>query len=262
MSIYIIASIIILLSALACYAFISQAIEKKRIQKQRLLMTLTTKHRNFMHMLNGFPPNFLTTELLSLIYRALINTCEQLSKIEPNNSRYQNEMALFDNQLSTLAQNNNVQSVQLDDPQQMKDIRQHLQELQHFVLQQQALKTINKKATNTYLDQIKRLAIQMTVDSYIFSAKQAQQNGKIRLAIHYFTLAKKQLAAENSTHNYDKQIIQMDTLLSKLEEKAAIATEVNSPSESPKKDDASKEWDTFNKKEKDDKEWKKKQVYD
>jgi len=261
MSLYIVITLIVLLSALACYAFISQAIEKKRIQKQRILMTLKTKQRNFVHLINGFPPNFLTHDLLALIYRALIDTCEQLSKIEPKDSLHLDDVALYTNQLDALPKNNAIQRARVDNPQAMKDIRQHLQELQHFLAQQEALKVINKVQLVAYIDQINRLALQMSVDAYLFQAKQAQQIGKLRLAIHFFLLAKKMLAAENTTHSFDKQITQLNSIIEKLEEKVQINGEGTPAAEQSAtlSDPTAKEWENFAPP--DDK-WKKKQIYD
>jgi type II secretory pathway pseudopilin PulG len=260
MPIFIVVIIVALLIALAAYAFISQSIEKKRVQKQRILMTLKTKQRNFVHLINGFPPNFLTNDLLSLIYRALIDTCEQLSKIEPKEQRHQDDVTLYTNQLDALPKNTPAQRARVENPQVMKDIRQHLQELQHFLIQQESIKAINKVQFSAYIDQIKRLALQMSVDAYLYHAKQAQQAGKLRLAIHYFNLAKKLLTAENASRAYDKQIAQLDGIIGKLEEKAQIngepeATVQNSATGEP----AAKEWDNFAVPED---AWKKKQIYD
>ncbi|MFO1388053.1 hypothetical protein [Cellvibrio sp.] len=253
------AAIVILLSALACYAFISQSIEKKMIQKQRILMTLKTKQRNLVHLINGFPPNFLTTELLSLIYRALIDACEQLSKIEPKDPRHLDDITLYTNQLGTLPKTNSAQRPRVDNPQQMKEIRQHLQELQHFLAQQEALKIINKVQLGAYTDQVKRLSLQMAVDAYLYHAKLAQQAGKLRLAIHYFTLAKKLLIAENTTRAYDKQIAQLDDITAKLEEKARLANEAPAEIETAP-DTENKRKDVIAADDMDS--WKKKQIYD
>lgn len=254
-------AIVVLLSALACYAFISQSIEKKRVQKQRILMTLKTKQRNLVHLINGFPPNFLTAELLSLIYRALIDTCEQLSKIEPKDQRHLDDITLYTNQLGTLPKNNVTQRARVDNPQAMKEIRQHLGELQHFLTQQEALKVINKVQLGAYMDQVKRLSLQMAVDAYLYHAKQAQQAGKLRLAIHYFTLAKKLLIAENTTRGYDKQIAQLEEITRKLEEKAQLTGEAPTPvANTATEDPAAKEWEKFTPPGGDA--WKKKQVYD
>jgi hypothetical protein len=260
MSIFIVVIIVVLLIALAAYAFISQAIEKKRVQKQRILMTLKTKQRNFVHLINGFPPNFLTTDLLSLIYRALIDTCEQLSKIEPKEQRHQDDITLYTNQLDALPKNTVAQRARVENPQAMKDIRQHLQELQHFLVQQESIKAINKVQFSAYIDQIKRLALQMSVDAYLYHAKQAQQAGKLRLAIHYFGLARKLLTTENASRAYDKQIAQLDAIISKLEEKAQINGEPEVAAQNASSDEpADKEWDNFKTPED---AWKKKQIYD
>lgn len=260
MPIFIIVIIVTLLFALAAYAFISQSIEKKRVQKQRILATLKTKQRNFVHLINGFPPNFLTTDLLSLIYRALIDTCEQLSKIEAKEQRHQDDITLYTNQLDALSKNATAQRARVDNPQVMKDIRQHLLELQHFLVQQESTKVINKVQFGAYIDQIKRLALQMSVDAYLFHAKQAQQAGKFRLAIHYFSLAKKLLSAENASRAYDKQLAQLDAITTKLEEKAQIHGEPEAAVKNPATGEpAAKEWDKFTGPED---AWKKKQIYD
>jgi hypothetical protein len=261
MPIFILIIIVALVLALAGYAFISQSIEKRRIQRQRILMTLKTKHRNLIHLINGFPPNFLTHDLLSLMYRALIDTCEQLSKVEPNDPRHLDDITLYTNQLDTLPKNTAAQRARVDNPQQMKDIRQHLQELVHFLTQQEALKVINNVQFVAYMDQVKRLSLQMSVDAYLYNAKQAQQNGKLRLAIHFFSLAKKSLTAENATRIYDKQIVQLDAITAKLEEKAQIKGEPVDAGQSPAAGDTSaKEWDKFTPPS--EEAWKKKQIYD
>lgn len=260
MSIYIVITVIVLLSALACYAFISQSIEKKRVQQQRILMTLKTRQRNFVHLINGIPPNFLTNDLSGLIYRALIDTCEQLSKIEPKEPRHLNDVTLYTNQLDALAKNNSAQRTRVESPQAMKEIRQHLQELQNFLTQQEAAKIINKVQFSAYVDQINRLVLQMAVDAYIFQAKQAQQIGKLRLAIHFFLLAKKMLAGDNATRTYDKQIAQLDGIIAKLEEKAQIKGDAPDPSPSNTPNNpSSKEWEQYTPA---DEKWKKKQIYD
>jgi hypothetical protein len=141
----------------------------------------------------------------------------------------------------------------------MKDIRQHLQELQHFLVQQEALKIINKVQFSAYIDQIKRLSLQMSVDSYLYQAKQAQQAGKLRLAIHYFSLAKKMLTVENASRAYDKQIIQLESILNKLEEKAQLTGEPADAAQNTPQAESAKEWENFTPPTDN---WKKKQVYD
>ncbi|RYY75977.1 MAG: hypothetical protein EOO52_00130 [Gammaproteobacteria bacterium] len=259
MSIFIVVTIVVLLIALAGYAFISQSIEKKRAQRQRILMALKTKQRNFVHLINGFPPNFLASDLLGLIYRALIDTCEQLSKVEPKEQRHLDDINLYTNQLDALPKSNPAQRPRIENPQAMKEIRQHLLELQNFLIQQEASRNINKVQFGAYIDQIKRLSLQMSVDAHLYQGKQAQQAGKLRLAIHFFTLAKKMLTAENASRTYDKQIAQLDSILHKLEEKAQINNEPADVTHASQQPEVAKEWDNFTPPTDN---WKKKQVYD
>lgn len=267
MSIYIAASVILLLVLLATYALISQAIERKRVQRQRLLTALKVRQRNFRHMLSGFPPRFLSNDLNSLIYRALIDICEQLHKLEPEDGAHAADLQLLTDQLNALKQTPPTQRVKLENLQQIKEIRQHLQELYRFVSQQETLKVITKIQAAAFTDQIKRLALQSAVDGYVAQAKKAQQIGKLRLAIHYYTLARKQLLPENSGHIYDKQIAQLSALITRLEEKAKnrkgadtdIDGELPADGEpSQNSGSLNKEWEKFG----DEDEWKKKQLYD
>jgi hypothetical protein len=259
MSIFIVVTIIVLLFALAGYAFISQSIEKKRVQRQRILMALKTKHRNLVYLINGFPPNFLTVDLLGLIYRAVINTSEQLGKIEPKEQRHLDDITLYTNQLGALPKSSPAQRPRIENPQTMKEIRQHLQEVQHFLVQQETAKLISKVQLGAYIDQIKRLSMQMSVDAYLYYAKQAQQAGKLRLAIHYFTLAKKTLTTENASRAYDKQITQLESIISKLEEKTQVSGEPNEAIQGTTQPETAKEWENFTPPTDD---WKKKQMYD
>lgn len=267
MSIYIVSSIILLLVLLAAYALISQAIERRRVHQKRLLTALKVRQRNFRHMLTGFPPHFLSSDLTAVVYRALIDTCEQLNKLEPHDATHAADLQLLTDQLNAIKQTANTQRVRLENPEQIKEIRQHLQELYRFVAQQEALKALTKVQAAAFTDQIKRLALQSSVDGHIAQAKKAQQLGKPRLAVHYYGLARKLLLPENANHAYDKQIAQLSALIDKLEQKATQQTtaDVNSEEKMSAEEDPNKaptslnkEWDKFG----DEDEWKKKQLYD
>src|SRR5690606_20900104 len=129
MSIYIISAILALLVLLVSYVFISNTLEKRRVQRQRLVTALKIRERNFRYMISGFPPHFLSADLNSLVYRALIETCEQLAKLEPRESSHQTDAALFSSQLTAIKHTQPDQRVRLENPTQVKEIRQHLQEL-------------------------------------------------------------------------------------------------------------------------------------
>lgn len=266
MSAYIIAGIFLLLILLAGYSFLSHSIEKKRIQRQRLITALRARRNSFRDLVTGFPTGFLSNDLTALLYRALIDCCEQLSRIEPNDPIHAENLNLYSNLLASQKEAPVHNKVRLNNPTQIKEASHLLQELQKFVMQQSIQKLINTVQTEVYTEQINRLMLQMAVDGHVFNARQAQQIGKIRLAVHHYALARKALTAGNSSHAFDKQITQLDTVIAKLQEKTEIASEgqsTSTPSTPPKmsldSDQTSKEWKQF---EEENEKWKKKSIYD
>jgi len=254
MPIYVIVMIIVFLSALAGYALVSQSIEKHRAKKQRALMILKTRHRNLMRMISSFPQHFLPDDLINMTYRAAVDICEQLHELEPDNSKYPAEVIEFNSLIKETAETEApAKKVTISNPQQIKEIRLRLEDLHEFVVQQQTLTLINFAQAEVYKEQIKQLEVQMAVDETPNQAKLAQEGGKLRLAIHYFTLAKKQFVSENANQTFDKQIAQVDAAINKIEAEIAASDDG-----APMSEAASKEWDNFNKQ---DDGWQKKQNY-
>lgn len=266
MSAYVIAGIFLLLILLAGYLFLSHSIEKKRVQRQRLITALRARRNSFRDLATSFPNGFLSNDLTGLLYRALIDCCEQLSRIEPNEPTHAENLSLYSNLLASQKETAAQNKVRLDNPQQIKEANHLLQELHKFVMQQSAQNLINQVQTEAYTDQINRLILQITVDGHIFNARQAQQIGKVRLAVHHYSLARKALAADNRGHMFDKQIAQLDTVMAKLQEKVEVHGETaatDEPATAPKtpanSDQTSKEWKQF---EEENEKWKKKSIYD
>lgn len=272
MTVHYLAIALILLLMLAGYLFLSHSIQKRRIRRQRLLTALKARRNSFRDLVDGFPKGFLTQDLTNLLYRSLIDICEQLTRLESKEPGHAEQLAFYTSQLSAQQNSENQAKVRLDNPEQVREARHLLQELYKFVQQQSQLKLINKIQTEAYTDQIKRLVLQMGVDNHLFNARQAQQIGKLRLAIHHYGLARKLLVNENGSHGFDKQIAQLDSVIAKLQEKAQSQTAKTATPETPAEHQpapapisttsepaTSKEWDRFAE-ETDG--WKKKQLYD
>lgn len=260
-SVVIISIIIVLIVALVSYASISQTIATRRKQKKRLLSALKIRSKDFKYMIAGFPPNFLSKELNVLVYRCLIDVLEQLSKLDPQEKIYIDELMLFNKQYEDAQRKpKKTARTKVESPQQAKEIKRLLQGLNQFIGNLLKRGTITSGQFKEYNEQIKSMVIQMTVDSYLFNAKQSQSIGKTRLAIHYFSLARKLLNGESGKQNYTKQIQQLDAVIAKLEAKAAEEDPKGTArAKSTEGSDDSGEWDEFKQ---DESEWKKKSVYD
>lgn len=260
MYVYVAAIVLLLVIALAGYSFLNHSIEKRRIRHQRLVTALRARRNVFRDLATGFPEGFLSNDLRALLYRSLIECCDQLSRLEPKDSAHSDQLSHYTSQLNGLKDQSQQNRVRLENQQQIREARQLLQELLKHVVQQEKMQQLNAVQTAAYIDQIKRLMLQIAVDGHIANAKDAQAVGKIRLAIHHYGLARKTLVTENVSRAYDKQIIQLETVIQKLEAKTTELA-VNNPEKTELENSLpNKEWNKV--KPVDNESWKRKQVYD
>jgi hypothetical protein len=243
--------------ALAAYSFLNHSIEKRRIRHKQLVTALRARRSSFRDLASGFPSGFLSNDLMALLYRSLIDCCEQLTRLEPKDPTHTDQLAHYTTQLNDLKNQPKVPRPRLENPQQIREARQLLQELMRYVAQQGQLNIINPVQTEAYVDQIKRLVLHMAIDGHLINAKQSHAAGKIKLAIHHYGLAKKAMISENSTHSFDKQIAQLDAAIKKLEEHTGTAGQEEKSAEATP---VNKEWEKLKPAEKDA--WKRKNIYD
>ena len=77
-TIYIITTIMIMFGLLLIFAFISQLLQKKKQQKNRLVSALKTRSRKIIGLLQAFPKNFLSDEFqVLLLTHQFSHTCAQ-----------------------------------------------------------------------------------------------------------------------------------------------------------------------------------------
>ncbi|WP_111640440.1 hypothetical protein [Marinimicrobium alkaliphilum] len=262
-TILIVSAIVLLVIALVSYAIINEALEKRRKQRKRLLTALSQRQRMFHDMLTTFPSGFLPKELHNLVCRVLLDTAEHLSRLEPKNATHLEAYRNYSEQLEASHNRPATAVGRLESANQANGVRKQLQELYRYVIQQSELGHFNKVQTQAYREQIKRLALQMSVETYALQARQAQQLGKFRLAIHYYTLARKLLFREDVNHDFQKQIADYDTRIKTLEKQAReLADHGGEPKDSKvaaMDSEAQKEWERLGEEEA---KWKKKNLYD
>jgi hypothetical protein len=262
-SVTIITSIIVLLAGLVCYAFIAQTIAQKRQQRERLLVALKTRVRNFKFILSGFPAGFLPKELTLLVQRSLMQLLEQLTKLEPGNSSYHEDLQAIAQQMAETQRQpppSGSQSVPIDNPQKAREIKACLEELYKFIFHLEGKKNLTRAQADVHRSMIRHLVLQLTVDSYVLHGRIARDKGKLRLAVHYLDLALKLMIRERANGQFDARIAQLRTAINDLETR--LASETAEKTELPVEDGdqaaISNEWDKFAK----EQSWKKKQIYD
>ena len=259
-SVTVITSIIVLLAALVCYAFIAQTISHKKQQRERLLTALKTRVRNFKYMLNGFPAGFLPKELTLLVQRSLMQLLEQLTKLEPNAKHGEDLQAVAHLMAETQRQPQAAAPPNaIDNPQKAREIKLCLEELYKFVFHLEGKRNVTRAQADVYRSMIRNQVLHLTVDSYVLHGRIAREKDKPRLAIHYFDLALKLMLKERASGQFDARIPQLRSQMADLESRVTNeAPKATEPREETTDQAVSQEWDKFAQ----EQSWKKKQVYD
>ncbi|MFT5116872.1 MAG: hypothetical protein ACI9NY_000396 [Kiritimatiellia bacterium] len=272
---HIIISIIAIISLLVCYVFIHQTIAERQREKQRLHRALEKRAKELIQMVSAFPDNFLPRELLVFIYRCIIDAYEQLSKLKPAEIQYVESLKMHSMQLETVVRKTGSHKVEdLQSLTQINELRQYLNLVGGFLQKSAQRNHITHKQHLHYRQLAKELMIRLAVNNYSASAKQALEVQKNKLAIHYYELAKKLLIKETPT-GYKENIQKINLRLEPLREIEGIEAEIKNEASANTDSAASAyeqeqeqeqererergEWAGFNK---EDTEWKKKNIYD
>src|SRR5690606_35771552 len=112
-----------------------------------------------------------------------------------------------------------------------------------------------------YRTELKKLMLRTTVDSYMLNGRIAQENAKIRLAIHYFELTIDLLFREGLTQAYAETVESLREQITRLQTLADLEAKTEQPTEQELAEQAeiANEWNEFTEK---DNQWKKKRIYD
>ena len=262
-SVTIIVLIVTLLVVLLAYAFISQTMERRRKQKQRLLSALRQRAKNFKVMISGFPSGFLTRDLNVLVHKCLVDVTGQISQLEGKSRQHAEELAHYSKLLEVAKrQPETSQRNRLQNPQQVKEVRALLQDLNTVIGYQQQNGLLPAQQHRSYESEIRQLLLQVSVDSYLLNARQAEGSGKQRLAVHFYTLAAK-LLDRNNNGSHSSQIATLKQKIEELEQAAAEQDPAHGSDHKSQqlKDDVSRAWDAFEEQQERE-DWKKKSLYD
>lgn len=262
-SLLIIVIIVVLLVCLVSYAVISQTLASAREKRNRQISAFKTKARQLKFMLSGFPEGFLPREILLLLQKNLLDVFENLSQLEPQDSKHKEDLRWTSSLLTTTQRSPKTETGEsLDNLQQIKEVKTCLEQLHRFVFQQEKKGVFNKATASSHRSQIKNMVLSLSMDSYILHGRSAQQVGKTKLALLHFEHALN-LGVKEGSQN--PQIIKkINFLKQKLDELGKVAAQEAATTDTTEKADDSEEaddaWQQFAS-ETDDS-WKKKHVYD
>lgn len=254
--VYITIGVISTVALLMCYIFIRQTMKEKKAEKDRLHRALKKRAKTLLQMIAIFPDDFLPKELQIFIYRCIIETYENLTKLEPNENQYIDGLKMHSAQMeATMRKPESRKNLNLQNAAQLNELRRYLNMMGEFLQRSVKRKMITTKQYSHYRLLIKSLIAGLAVDNYCIAARQAVEIGKVKLAIHYYTLAK-QLLIKETPSGYQEQIKGIDEALAPLMESQVDEGVISEVAEPENQEES--EWAEFE----EESDWKKKNVYD
>ena len=216
---HIITAIMILFGLLLTFAFISQLQQKRKGQKNRLASALKARSRKVMNLLTVYPQNFLSSELQALLLNQLLETTKALIQLEPKDpSHKKNQITLSEKLDQVQSRANSINKTKLTDTKQIKEVHKNLEELYLFIQTLAQKQEISADQANNFNAQIKQLTFDLSANYNEISAKRELNEGKTKLAIHYFTQVITLHRGNEAFGNQDRAS-ELESLVAELTEK-------------------------------------------
>ena len=146
----------------------------------------------------------------------------------------------------------------LESHKQIKQVKSCLEELYKSIVRLEAAKTVSKALASGYKDQVKQLLYQAAADGYELHGAKAEQQEKLKLAIHHYQIALNVLTKNNQAGQFKARIEDISKIIKAVQEKLNIIDDQTSDQEMIEQANSA-EWE---KTVSGDDLWKKKTVYD
>ncbi|MFD2228616.1 hypothetical protein [Alkalimarinus sediminis] len=251
--------IILIIVGSIAVLFISQAREKARIEKVRKTNALQDRYRRVQRLINEIPPQYLNNELRVMILERSIETLHELATLKSDTS-IQTNIQNDKQALNAIKESKEApKPVAIKDEAASKEISKLLELLYRFIERQKAMKKLDKETSKKYLIYINYLISKVKADLAVSKAKDAQKNGKLRVAIHNYHNAVSEMMRIKENPLAVKAINSYKTKIKQLEELADKEGKNDTSNPEAENEARSKEWDNYLDK---DDDWQKKNAYD
>lgn len=254
-------TIILIILGSITVLFVSQAREKARIEKIRKTNALQDKYRRLQRFITEIPPQYLNKELRIMILDGCIDALTQLRTLKPSQELEAKFTATSASLKEAKESTQNPKPIPVKDDASAKEVSKLLELLFRFIERQRATKKIDPTISKKYLVYINYLISKSKADIAIKKAKESQQAGKLRVAIHNYHNAVSEMTRIKDNPLAIKAIKSYRIKIKELEALADQEGKAPTDDEQNKEDSLNKEWDSYLDKDEEDP-WKKKNAYD
>lgn len=204
------------LTVLVATVFTLQQIEKSNRQKQSLIAALKGRLRNFQHLLDGFPEGFLNRDLKLLVCHCLLDTLEQLARLEPK--QHDPALQAIRERMAQLQGQPEQDSYQpLTEAGQIQEVQKLLNSLANVLQRLVQSRRLQPAEAARYGQQVRRLSSRTALDGHLAAAQAALQQQKPRLAEHHYRQAVEKMRKDNADGFYAAHIVNCERRITELE---------------------------------------------
>lgn len=248
--IFVLVGIFVVALGLMLFVFAHQQNEKKKIEIQRRIRILADRGRQMQILLEEIPPHYLSQDFRVFIVNQWMDLLQEQKELGQSDSKLKAEMETAQQKLESV-RSNTSQPEPVADIKIANGVRRNLKQLNKIIVNLYQEKKIPHRLAQSYLNEIKQGFTQTLVEVFKNSARKAEMEGNLRIAVVHYKRIMSELNRNNPNGIHNQTLLECRQTIHDLEER--IAVEEDSHSELAESvDELIEEADS----------WKKKQVYD
>ena len=232
--------------------FVSQAMERARLERARALAELQARWSHCNNLNTNLPRQFMSPELKTLLLKVEVSLLERLLKLDPRNARHGVALSEARQLLSKEAPVINNPAVSITNDAAAKTVRRQLADLLQLLEQGQAEGQLDNQGLSRWRQQIRAHQAETTLNLYRTLAEHAMGEGKPRVAKLQYERAVAYLTKHPGSAHADQMAIFRQLLIQA--EQAAVKMELGAPGTTLSEGVQALE--------EDDQAWRKKALYD
>ncbi len=243
------------IAGLFSIGYVNHLLEKNKLDKARRKAEFIDRYRRCANLSNSLPGQLMTTDLKQLLNRLELHFIDQLRAIDRHEPKYKlraEELRQWIAKADELPVKNPHLNIVTDE--QTKEVRFQLESLQAQIIRAVEEKVLTNAQGKQWLGQIKHMLVIVYIDYFNNLGRQELEQNRPGQARLVFERGVQYLKKQKDPTPYKQQLTQFEAL---LERANALVLEHTRP-----KPDQINELTEGLEQQKQDNEWKKKQIYD
>lgn len=226
--------------------------EKKKIEDQRRIRMLADRGRQMQLLLDELPPHYVSTELRAFIANQWLELLQEQEHLGNQDPRLKAETEAAQTKLQEIRSGNQPKAQPVTDLQTANGIRRNLKQLNKLIVGLYQDRKIPHRLAQSYLNEIKLGFTQTLVEVFKASARKAEMEGNLRIAVVHYKRIMSELNRNNPNGIHNQTLLECRQTIQNLDEQIAIQSENNDNQLAESVSEMMEEQES----------WKKKQVYD